>query len=74
MSATSMPTPERKSRLGSLIAGMGALASIWPPTSAPLRYPHQSEAEALRGDTYRIGRDMHRVIERERARLEAPSE
>lgn len=52
----------------SFVAGLGALASIWPQ-GAPARYPHASTIDALRRDGVQIGRDMSRVIERENARL-----
>lgn len=57
-------------RLGSLIAGLGTLASISPSVGI-IRYPHRSDAEALRGDAIRIGGDMQRVIDRERALVKA---
>lgn len=57
----------------SFIAGMGALASIWP-ASDPLSYPKRTEMQALRSDAVRIGDDMRRVIDRENARLKASSE
>lgn len=60
-------------RTGSFVAGMGALVSIWPP-STPIPYPKRTEMQALRSDAVRIGDDMRRVIDREHARLKAPSE
>lgn len=63
-----MTGPDRKSRLGSFIAGLGALVSLYPPPSAAPRYPHASDMDALRGDAVRVGDDMRRVIEREKAR------
>ncbi|GJE29487.1 hypothetical protein [Methylobacterium organophilum] len=68
-----MPSDERKTRFGSFLEGLGALASIWPAPEAPLRYPHRDEAEALRLDGLRIGNDMRRVIVRERLRAETPA-
>lgn len=62
---------EKMTRLGNLLSGLGALASLWPTSGAPMRYPHRSEADALRGDGFRIGDDLREVIERERARAEA---
>jgi hypothetical protein len=59
--------------LGSFAAGLGALVTLWPSTP-PVRYPHRSTLDALRGDTARIGADMHRVIDRERAKFEAAEE
>ena len=74
MTFATMPQSLRKTRLGSLLAGMGALVSIWPPASAPTRYPHRNEGDALRGDAMRIGNDMRRVIESERARIKTSAE
>lgn len=54
--------------VSSFIAGLGAVASIWPQTS-PVRYPHPSDFDALRRDGMRIGRDMRIVIDRERERV-----
>ncbi|MDV2987773.1 UNVERIFIED_CONTAM: hypothetical protein Q9R58_26040 [Methylobacteriaceae bacterium AG10] len=65
------PTSPHRTRLGSLLAGLSALASLWPSSTAPLRYPHRDEAEALLGDGLRIGDDLRVVIERERARAQA---
>lgn len=73
MTPAAMPENTRKTRLGSLIAGFGALISIWPATQPP-RYPHRSEAEALFGDGVRIGNDMRRVIEREQKRAKNSAE
>lgn len=70
MTPATMPTPTQTTRLGSFLAGLSALISIWP-ASAPLRYPHGDEAEALRGDGLRIGDDLRGVIERERTRAQA---
>lgn len=55
-------------RMSGFIAGLGAIATIWP-TSAPYRYPHSSSMEALRGDAVRIGSDMRKVIERQNATI-----
>lgn len=55
---------------GRAVAGLGALASIWPATP-PARYPHRSDIDALRSDWVKIGEDMQRVIEHENAQLEA---
>lgn len=55
--------------MSSFVASLGALTSLWPATP-PQRYPHGSEMEALRGDVIRVGDDMRRVIERERAELQ----
>lgn len=65
-----MSMPKLKTHAGSLVAGLGALASIWPSTP-PVRYPHRSDVEALRGDAVKIGSDMRVVIERENARVKA---
>lgn len=73
MTPAAMPENTRKTRLGSFIAGFGALISIWP-ASQPPRYPHRSEAEALFGDGVRIGDDFRLVLERERANAKAASE
>lgn len=70
MLATIPKSPQR-TRLGSLLAGLSALASIWPSSTTPLRYPHRDEAEALLADGLRIGDDMRVVIERERTRAQA---
>jgi hypothetical protein len=70
MTALEHRTAASMARIHSFIAGLGALASIWPATQ-PIRYPHRSSADALRSDAVRIGQDMRRVIERERAQLEA---
>ncbi len=64
------PTPSQRTRLGHFLAGLGALASIWPASAAPARYPHRDEAEALHADGLRIGDDMRAVIEGERARAQ----
>lgn len=55
-------------RVSGFVAGLGAMATIWPAT-APQRYPHNSAMEALRSDAVRVGTDMRRVIERENARI-----
>jgi len=65
-----MSMPKFKAHAGSFVAGLGALASIWPSTP-PVRYPHRSDVEALRGDAAKIGVDMRVVIEREHARIQA---
>ncbi|KAB7785794.1 hypothetical protein F8B43_1195 [Methylorubrum populi] len=65
------PTSPQRTRLGSLLAGLSTLASIWPSSTTPLRYPHRDEAEALLADGFRIGDDMRVVIERERTRAQA---
>lgn len=70
MLATTQTSPQR-TRLGSFLAGLSALASIWPSSGVPLRYPHRNEAEALFGDGIRIGNDMRVVIERARAQAAA---
>jgi hypothetical protein len=69
MNARAEPIPRGRTRFGSFIAGLGALASIWP-AGGPPPYPHRSDAEALREDTVRIGGDMRRVIDREHAQIE----
>lgn len=56
----------------SFVAGLGALASIWPQ-GTPTRYPYASAMDALRRDGVQIGRDLSRVIERENARLTTKS-
>lgn len=61
-----------RAHISRFVAGLGALAAIAPPQAA-YRYPHRSEAEALFGDAARIGSDMQRVIDRERAALKAKS-
>lgn len=61
-------TMRAKTTVGSLLAGLGTLASVYPNATV-LRYPHRSSTEALRGDFVRLGADMQRVIVRERARL-----
>lgn len=71
MTPASVSTASRKTRLGDFIAGLGALASFWPATVEPLRYPHRDEADALRGDGFRIGDDLRGVIVRERTRAQA---
>lgn len=68
MSSYAFPGPKRKSRVGSLIAGLGSLAAIWPTVTVATRVPVRSDLEALRSDGRRIGADMRRVIERERVR------
>lgn len=55
-------------RTGSFVAGVGALVSIWPPSTPP-QYPKRTEMQALRSDALRIGDDMRRVIDREYGRL-----
>lgn len=57
-----------KRLVGSFVAGLGTLAAIWP-TSAPARYPHRSELDALRSDARKIGDDLRRVINREQQRV-----
>ncbi len=70
-----MPAPTsrqpQRTRLGSFLAGLSALSSIWPAAAEPMRYPHRDETDALLGDGLRIGDDMRIVIERERARAQA---
>ena len=73
MTSQTMPLKERSTRLSGFIAGLGTLVAIWPAGTAPLRYPHRSESDALRGDGQKIGDDMRRVIERERANAKATS-
>ena len=70
MSGYAFPGPKRNSRVGSLIAGLGSLAAIWPTVTVATRPPVRSDLDALRGDGMRIGADMQRVIDRERARVE----
>ncbi|KFC74533.1 hypothetical protein FG93_01119 [Bosea sp. LC85] len=53
---------------GSFVAGLSTLAAIWP-SSAPARYPHRSETDALRSDARKIGNDLRRVISREQERV-----
>lgn len=60
----------KRSRLGSLVAGLGSLAAVWPTVTPATRVPARSDLEALRGDADRIGADMRRVVERERVRVE----
>lgn len=62
-----LPTSPQRTRLGSVLAGLSALASIWPSPDTPLRYPHRDEADALFADGVRVGDDMRIVIERTRA-------
>ena len=57
-------------RLGSLAAGLGSLASVWPIVTPATSMPSRSDLDALRGDAVRIGDDMRRVVERERQRVE----
>lgn len=57
-----------RSAAASFVAGLGALASIWP-TAHTIRYPHASSFDALSRDTMKIGSDMSRVVERENERL-----
>ncbi|TNC05221.1 hypothetical protein FF100_36030 [Methylobacterium terricola] len=71
MMSVTQPGHKRKTLGGSFLAGLGALASIWPAAPVASRYPHRSDLEALRGDRQRIGADMRRVIDRERARVQA---
>jgi hypothetical protein len=59
-----------RSRLGSFLAGLGALASPWP-SAAEYDLAPRSDLEVLRGDFRRVGSDMQRVMDREHARLEA---
>jgi hypothetical protein len=61
---------QRRTRVGSFVAGLSTLASIWPAVSPNTRAPSRTDLEALRGDSARIGDDMRRVIDRERARVE----
>lgn len=68
MATSPMPDDQRTTRLGSFLAGLGALVTIIPVPVTPARYPHRDEAEALRGDGYRVGDDFRRVLERERAK------
>ncbi|HEV7436955.1 MAG TPA: hypothetical protein VGO22_19135 [Pseudorhizobium sp.] len=60
-----MKTRKVTAHVSSFVAGLGAMAAIWP-TTTPMRYPHASTTEALRGDAVRIGSDMRRVIAREK--------
>ncbi len=69
MPASTSRQPQR-TRLGSFLAGLSALSSVWPNATEPMRYPHRDEAEALLGDGLRIGDDMRVVIEREWARAQ----
>ena len=62
---------QRRTRVGSFVAGLSTLASIWPTVTPATRAPNRSDLEALRGDGVRIGDDMRRVIERERMRVQA---
>ena len=66
-----MSATQQKTRLGSFLAGLGALATFWTLPGAPMRYPHRNEADALKRDGIRIGDDLHRVIEWERTRAQA---
>ncbi len=73
MATSPMPDDQRTTRLGSFLAGLSALITIVPPQMPVPRYPHRSEADALRGDGYRVGNDFRRVLDREREREQAPS-
>lgn len=72
MTPATMPDDQRKTRLGSFLAGLSALITIMPAPASPPRYPHRSEADALRGDGYRVGDDFRRVLDRERMRGKTP--
>jgi hypothetical protein len=71
MRTYALSIPKRKTRVGSFVAGLGALASVWPAATVVTRYPHRSDLDALRSDGQRIGADMRRVIDRERERVQA---
>lgn len=71
MTPVIMPDDHRKNRLSGFIAGLSTLVSIMAVNSAPARYPHRSEADALFGDGVRIGDDMRKVIAREHVREKA---
>lgn len=71
MKGDAFPVP-KLSRLGSLAAGLGSLASVWPTVTPATSMPARSDLDALRGDAVKIGDDMRRVVERERLRVETP--
>ena len=55
---------------GSFLAGIADLALFAHPAKR-IAFPHDSEADALRGDWITIGQDMGRVFERQQ---HAPTE
>jgi hypothetical protein len=57
----------------SFVDGLASLADLCAP-APPIRYPHANEAEALRSDWLRIGRDMHRVFDRHHVQTAAAHE
>lgn len=68
-----VPMQRTMTRIGSFVAGLGALVTLWP-AGQPVRYPHRSDSDALFKDGVRVGEDMQRVIDREDARLKATAE
>ena len=74
MAAYGFPTARYRTRLGTLVAGLGSLVTIWPTVTPATRPPVRSDLDALRGDTVRIGDDMRRVIERERERAQTAAQ
>lgn len=67
MAAAPMSDDKRTTRLGSFLTGLSELITIAPEAVEPSFYPHRDEADALRSDGIRVGRDLSVVIDRERA-------
>lgn len=61
-----MSAKKLSTRFASFVTGLGAVAAIWP-AGAAYRYPHSSASEALRGDGFRVGADLKRVIDRQKS-------
>lgn len=57
-----------RSASGQFVRGLSSLLDL---NSTPRRPMPPSAMDALRGDMERIGADMHRVVDRERAREKA---
>lgn len=56
-------------RLNAMLHGAGSVLDIWgtyPMTTLPMRRRESSAVAALRSDFERVGRDLTRVVERER--------
>jgi hypothetical protein len=58
-------------RLRAIMAGAGSLLDLWGASAIiqpPMRPRSQTVAEALSGDSAKIGGDLRRVYERERGK------
>lgn len=61
-------------RLRAMLAGAGSVLDIWaayPMAELPMRRRESTATAAIRSDVERVGRDLARVIERERGQSQA---